>query len=360
RSPTPPPPAPKVYKNWETALKAFLQALGFSQTLHGLELDLYVLNAEWEKEKLPEAFDGFLQHVEVSCCIPRSNARTSPEPPEHEQTLEVRKLDFVHVVGGAPAQSPSTITRSISTFLAQSRARNDSSNRTEFLQALNAKRKRLTDETGDEAVAESSCARVDAKAVDRDVQMKYDIAKNDDGPLSRTMRSRTETNLPAPPIEADPGPVRKGKQKTRSTPRNEVKADPVVDSEPSHPSRYSGLDERVGNIETHLAVHYVPSPPLDLLARLRLLEDHIIKLEKEYPPWAALHFNQPDRGWPPPPRSAPVIVPSHIMTSTKDHSKTLAVTATGAGPKARNTKSSLHKAVMDRLEVQQVQNSLSG
>lgn len=40
----------------------------------------------------------------------------------------------------------------------------------------------------------------------------------------------------------------------------------------------------------------VPSFPLSLLDRLRFLEDHIIHLEKEYPPWAALHFNQPRRG----------------------------------------------------------------
>ena len=30
--------------------------------------------------------------------------------------------------------------------------------------------------------------------------------------------------------------------------------------------------------------------------RLKFLEDHIVQLEKEYPPWAALHFNQPRRG----------------------------------------------------------------
>lgn len=40
----------------------------------------------------------------------------------------------------------------------------------------------------------------------------------------------------------------------------------------------------------------VPAPPRHLLARLQFLEDHIIQLEKEYPPWAALHFNQPNRG----------------------------------------------------------------
>ena len=40
----------------------------------------------------------------------------------------------------------------------------------------------------------------------------------------------------------------------------------------------------------------VPSPPRSLLHRLKFLEEHLIKLEKEYPPWAALHFNQPHRG----------------------------------------------------------------
>ena len=34
-----------------------------------------------------------------------------------------------------------------------------------------------------------------------------------------------------------------------------------------------------------------------LLHRIKLVEDHIIELEHEYPPWApALHFNQPRRG----------------------------------------------------------------
>lgn len=40
----------------------------------------------------------------------------------------------------------------------------------------------------------------------------------------------------------------------------------------------------------------VPLPPRSLLDRLKYLEDHVIHLEKEYPPWAALHFNQPNRG----------------------------------------------------------------
>lgn len=44
------------------------------------------------------------------------------------------------------------------------------------------------------------------------------------------------------------------------------------------------------------SLNVVPNPPRTLLARLKFLEDHLVKLEKEYPPWAALHFNQPGRG----------------------------------------------------------------
>ena len=45
-----------------------------------------------------------------------------------------------------------------------------------------------------------------------------------------------------------------------------------------------------------LCCDLVPSPPASLLDRLRFLEDHIVRLERDYPPWAALHFNQPNRG----------------------------------------------------------------
>lgn len=40
----------------------------------------------------------------------------------------------------------------------------------------------------------------------------------------------------------------------------------------------------------------VPSPPRLILDRIKFLEERIISLERDYPPWAALHFNQPNRG----------------------------------------------------------------
>ena len=135
----------------------------------------------------------------------------------------------------------------------------------------------------------------------------------------------------------------------------------------------------------------VPYPPRTLMSRLKLLEDHIIKLEKEYPPWAALHFNQPNRGvcchyfsssflanltaiqWPPPPRTTPIIVPPNLRSKEQPDMNTIKddQDASTPGPvndksvaksitKQKSLKSSLHRAVMEKLQVQQAMNDLEG
>ena len=53
--------------------------------------------------------------------------------------------------------------------------------------------------------------------------------------------------------------------------------------------------------------------------------------------------------WPPPPRSTPIIVPPHLLSSTE-------ISADGGN---KGKKSSLHRAVMERLEVQQAKTELS-
>ena len=53
---------------------------------------------------------------------------------------------------------------------------------------------------------------------------------------------------------------------------------------------------RSATVANLMAYMEVPSPPASLLHRIRFVEDHIIQLEREHPPWAALHFNQPRRG----------------------------------------------------------------
>ena len=130
------------------------------------------------------------------------------------------------------------------------------------------------------SVAALSCARTDARHVDRDAQMKYDIAKNEDGPLKRTMKK-----------EAD------GQGSGQAGPSATSSAAPGV----AAPGKAAGggpadFRERVTAVEQHLALQYVPTPPNSVAARLKMIEDHITHLERDYPPWAALHFNQPNRG----------------------------------------------------------------
>ena len=235
----------------------------------------------------------------------QSGSRGTPDRP-----LEERKLDYVHVEKGVEPRSPSAvrvvetlaleisfcqqINKSISELLARNRARNDASNRAEFLH--HAKRFRTSDASGDlplnegdDDIGHTSCARADAKTTDRDVMMKFDIAKNEEGPLRRTLTAEVKAENHNPTDERADG------------------------SSMVTASRHPGLDERLKNLETHLAMRYgtlfnhiatliltrhvpVPSPPASLLHRIKCVEDHIIQLERDYPPWAALHFNQPRRG----------------------------------------------------------------
>lgn len=85
---------------------------------------------------------------------------------------------------------------------------------------------------------------MDAKALDRDVQMKYDIAKNEEGPLSRTVKLLEPSKA-------------KGKQKARgSDSRMHTKVGFGQSQDDLTSDRHPGLDERLSNIEKHLAIRY--------------------------------------------------------------------------------------------------------
>lgn len=77
-----------------------------------------------------------------------------------------------------------------------------------------------------------SCARTDAKTQNRDIQMRYDIAKNEDGPLRKTMKGREEAGV-------------KGDIDRSTTLEHGLTAE-----------QYPALDERLRNIEAHLSVRY--------------------------------------------------------------------------------------------------------
>ncbi|KAI6157917.1 hypothetical protein BKA82DRAFT_996192 [Pisolithus tinctorius] len=333
RTPTPEP----TYRHWDEVIRAFLKNVGLNQALKGFEDDMVVMNEDWERKVVPGAIGDLVRDM-----MTLGKYKDGEKP--QERPLEDRKLDYIHLSSGQQPRSQSTITKSVSQFLAENRAKNDASNRSEFLQSVAEKRRRLNiGEDVDEAIP--SCARTDMKQLDREVHMKYDIARNEDGPLRRTVQGVN---------------------------RKETQEKLVALADDSESKDHPALDERLKNIEAHLAVRYVPAPPRNLLSRLQFLEDHIIQLEKEYPPWAALHFNQPHREWPPPPRQTPIIVPSHLTTQEAlVESTTVQYAASGSATlsdepstslaKARaKNKSSLHRAVMEKLEVQRAMSDLAG
>ncbi|KAI0066198.1 hypothetical protein BV25DRAFT_1821108 [Artomyces pyxidatus] len=343
---TPSPPPRDLPRHWDNALRAFFLSAGLTQTLKGFEDDILIMNADWEKKEIPRALEELNMDI-TRLLKPDDNLSEGKEP---DQPFDKRKLDYMHAEKGAEPRTPGTINKAVSLLLARNRARNNASNRAEFLRSH--KRRRLDDQVAADQTGENtdpSCARTDAKIVDRDIMMKFDVAKNEEGPLQRTMKT-----------EENEGNLAKGENRVQN-----------VDGEDTA-QRHPGLDERIRSIETHLAVRYVPAPPVSLLRRLQFLEDHIIELEREYPPWAALHFNQPRRGWPPPPRTTPLIVPSHLTSTAPEASNSATDVSSlttiepqskpgveGKG-KGRATKSSLHRAVLERLEVQKAIHDLNG
>ncbi|CAE6482916.1 unnamed protein product [Rhizoctonia solani] len=242
-------------KDWDEHLLNFLETAGLHQAAGGFKLDVMVMNQHLEKR--------LLAALEQFCTVV-------------------------------------TNTQAISRFLSDVRARVDQSNRDEFVQRKHPGK---------------GSARTDAIKLNRDVQMKYDVVKNADGPLGKTMKAGEHSN---PSVGAD---------------------------------RLLGVTERFQAIEAHLGVRYVPGPPADYMLRVKHIEDHIIRLEREYPPWAALHFNQPNRGWPPPPRDSIIVIPPHLTSSSP-----LAPTAVSGldvkGKHRAGKESSLLRAALDKLEVQ--------
>lgn len=153
----------------------------------------------------------------------------------------------------------------------------------------------------------SSCARVDAKPIDRDKQITYDIAKYGEGPLKKIPASAaippetiSSSSVELPPHTlAAPTPELshsfkevqgqrkrkladldqtgsdqnlrsskaksrakgKGKTKEKATsvpPEQEEEDAEYVALSAATPERHPGLDERLKNLEIHLALRYGP------------------------------------------------------------------------------------------------------
>ncbi|GJJ06296.1 hypothetical protein Clacol_000487 [Clathrus columnatus] len=351
--------AAKAYsiKDHESSIEGRARTLraGLEQTLKGFKDDMIVMNHDSELKEVYPALQKLEDDLKA-CEFSFSRSPQTEGVSEPNEDFEESKLEYISFSHDATPSTPAQLTRSISKFIAQNRARNNLSNRNEFLR----KRRRIVttaDDTGVTTEVDTpTCARTDAIPINRDAQIKYDIAKNEHGPLTRTYK---------------PGRNSENQQYRRTNEAIIIGKAVSKPPETEQPTlqKHPGLAERFSNFEDHLAVRYVPSPPVSLLDRIRLLEEHIIRLERDYPPWAALHFKQPNRGWPPPPRATPLIVPTHLTsasnlaveveTSTSTPAAAVAsqvippiiIPRPGSSKLSKKKSSSLHRAVLEKLEV---------
>ncbi|KAJ2766726.1 hypothetical protein IWQ57_004250, partial [Coemansia nantahalensis] len=114
---------------------------------------------------------------------------------------------------------------------------------------------------------EDTCARTDARGAGCGVKLQADLGKDNSSALGRSTASW-------------------------------LKSDDCAGAAAALP--LDGLEERVENIRDHLNVRFVPEEA-DIYRRVAALEDRIMLLEREFPPWSAEHFKQPGRRYMQPP-----------------------------------------------------------
>ncbi|GAO50609.1 hypothetical protein SAICODRAFT_31117 [Saitoella complicata NRRL Y-17804] len=226
---------------WFKALITFCEELGLQETLAGLELDLTLFSPAQEELVAGKVLD-------LSEQLMLSNTEGSGH------ALEALEEEAVNAVAKAK--------KDMKALIREKRERIDESNQNEYLR----KRKAVADPTNED----ESAARTSAIQIDRSIQMQYDLIRYASGPLERSTFIGSGTTI-----------------------RHDAKAAIL----PQTPKAYleSAHNERITNIEQHLNITYAPRPPATLEGRIGAVEKHILRLERDHPPWAALHFRQPGR-----------------------------------------------------------------
>ncbi|KAF0461423.1 map3k12-binding inhibitory protein 1 isoform x2 [Gigaspora margarita] len=253
-------------REWHEILSEFFLKIQMIETNRAFQMELNVLSSEHEKQ-ITKYLDQLLQELtswkskievdELASSIKRKNDQEDGSQIEENENpaKKIQKLMDPQIVQIKATNSE--IEQKIDAFINHKKSEINDSNRTEFLRKS----------SNPEDII--SCARSDAAEINRNIQMKLDVVNNEDGPLARSTFSSSHQ--------------RNEGNKTSTTYLS------------------SGVEERIQNIEKHLNVQIVTPVPLDVYTRIKILEDKIIQLEREYPPWAALNFNQPNRQLPPPP-----------------------------------------------------------
>ncbi|KAI9025331.1 hypothetical protein CLU79DRAFT_844700 [Phycomyces nitens] len=265
--------------SWRKEFSDFLKGMGLVETSNCFETELLILsqhNLERLPTELEKLVERLLQSLErhidakeaaltdTSCLDETSKPLEGSLYTKRKRSLDCTDEEWeakerIKRLDGDQVQIRATNTEvdnRIQTFIQAKQNDVDSSNRTEFLNRP------------DPTVADVTCARADAREINRNIQMKFDIVNNEDGPLARSMLSANEL---------------------------------VRQTGTSHKNQ--GTIDRLQDIEEHLNVRFETDaqPPFSLLERIKILENTLMELERQHPTWSAIHFNQPNRVFPPPP-----------------------------------------------------------
>ncbi|KAI7884704.1 hypothetical protein K492DRAFT_113383, partial [Lichtheimia hyalospora FSU 10163] len=311
--------------SWQTEFTSFFHDLGLIETEKCFNNELVILSQQ-HLQQLPTVLERLAdrllqlleQHVQAkevitstTPCDPEViaeneekllyNKKRKRENEQEEDEERMRQLDSEQVQIRATRQE---IQQRINSFIQAKQTEVDASNRTEFLNRA------------DPTSSDITCARADAREINRNIQMKFDIVNNEDGPLARS--------------------------------RLQDASSPAVTMTTTDPSSQQLHKERVENIEQHMNVVFDPNadPPFSVPERLRILEDRIMTIEREHPKWAAVHFQQPHRSYPPAPPAVAITRPGAPAYLVSQMTPPPEVKTTGRG------NSSLTRAVLEQLHRQ--------
>lgn len=341
--------------SWQQEFSKFFRGIGLLETSKCFDSELAVLS-QYNRERIPGELEKLVdkllrsleQHVEA-----KETMLDNPKAPIDENKLlytgkrkrteeddddssnadqkikleerddddeqeRIKRMDSEQVQIRA---TQSEMQQRIDTFIQAKRQEVDASNRAEFLSRP------------DPSSADVTCARTDAREINRNIQMKLDIVNNEDGPLARSLLSSSDH-------------VRIGEQPSSVS----------SSSLSSNKNQHEGAIERIKNIEQHLNVSFDADaqPPFSLYERIKILEDTLMEIERKHPKWAAVYFNQPNRTFPPPPPEILINRPGN----NNNNNKGAAYVATQAAPQQtllRTTgraNSSLTRAVIEQLNRQ--------
>ncbi|KAI8643452.1 hypothetical protein BD408DRAFT_414933 [Parasitella parasitica] len=320
--------------SWDREISHFFKNIGLVETSECLESELVVLSRS-QLEKLPGEIETLVERLLISLerhvdareevvgkpdkahdNLIVSKRKRSDDDQEEDEKERVKRFDGEQIQIRATTQE---VEQRINTFIQAKQNELDESNRTEFLSRHDPKADDVT------------CARTDAREINRNIQMKFDIVNNEDGPIARSLLAFN----------------------------NKPKAD-----DPAEMAVAADTEERLNNIEEHLNVKLNPAarPSFSVFERIKILENTLMEIERQHPTWAAVHFNQPNRTFPPPPPvtyiTRPTVDTEEPQKSKEEEDTYVSTQITTAAPQQRilrahgRANSSLTRAVIDQLNKQ--------